>query len=89
LAQPRPQRQFRRGCIEQCDHTWLHVRPGGEYQPSSWRLFGNPVSVFLQYQHTWWGAANFNTPTSSPFFNYAFKREDDTIRLGVNIHLSR
>jgi len=62
---------------------------GGEYQPSSWRLFGNPVSVFLQYQHTWWGTANFNTPSSSPLFNYAFKREDDTMRLGVNIHLSR
>ena len=43
------------------------------------------MSVFLQYQHTWWGTANFNTPTSSPLFNYAFKREDDTIRLGVNV----
>jgi hypothetical protein len=61
---------------------------GGEYQPSSWRLFGNPVSVFLQYQHTWWGTANFNTPTSSPGFNYAFKRDDDTIKLGVNVYLS-
>jgi opacity protein-like surface antigen len=61
---------------------------GGEYQPSSWRLFGNPVSVFLQYQHTWWSTANFNTPTSSPGFNYAFKREDDTIKLGFNIYLS-
>jgi hypothetical protein len=62
---------------------------GGEYQPSSWRLVGNPVSVFVQYQHTWWGTANFNTPTSSPAFNYAFKRDDDTIKLGINIHLSR
>ena len=62
---------------------------GGEYQPSSWRLFGNPVSVFMQYQHTWWSSANFNTPTSSAGFNYAFKREDDTIRLGVNVYLWR
>ena len=62
---------------------------GGEYQPTSWRLFGNPVSVFLQYQHTWWSTANFNTPTSSPFFNYAFKREDDTFKLGVNVYMSR
>ncbi len=62
---------------------------GGEYQPSSWRLFGNPVSVFMQYQHTWWGTANFNTPMSSPIFNYAFKREDNTLKLGVNIYLSR
>jgi hypothetical protein len=62
---------------------------GGEYQPSSWQLFGKPVSVFAQYQHTWWSTANFNTPTSSPGFNYAFKRDDDTIKLGFNVYLSR
>ena len=28
-------------------------------------------------------------PASSPTFNYAFKREDDTVKLGVNIYLSR
>jgi hypothetical protein len=56
---------------------------GGEYQPPSWRLAGHPVSVFAQYQHTWWSNANFNTPTSSPAFNYTFRREDDTIKLGV------
>jgi hypothetical protein len=61
---------------------------GGEYHPTSWSLFGKPVSVFAQYQHTWWSTANFNTPTSSPGFNYAFKREDDTIKLGLNIYLS-
>ncbi len=59
---------------------------GGEYQPSSWQLAGHPVSVFAQYQHTWWSNANFNTPTSSPAFNYAFRREDDTIKLGVNFY---
>jgi hypothetical protein len=26
------------------------------------------------------------TPTSSPFFNYAFRREDDTIKLGMNFY---
>ncbi len=61
---------------------------GGEYQLSTWRLFGNPVSVFLQYQHTWWDTANFNTPASSPPFNYAFRRDDDTIKFGVNVYLS-
>src|SRR5258708_3545096 len=35
---------------------------GGEYQPSSWQLAGHPVSIFAQYQHTWWSNANFNTP---------------------------
>ena len=59
---------------------------GGEYQPSSWQLAGHPVSVFAQYQHTWWSIANFNTPISSPAFNYAFRREDDTIKLGVNFY---
>ena len=59
---------------------------GGEYQPSSWQLAGHPVSVFAQYQHTWWNNANFNTPASSSAFNYAFRREDDTIKLGVNFY---
>jgi hypothetical protein len=49
-------------------------------------LAGHPLSVFAQYQHTWWNTANFNTPASSPAFNYAFKREDDTFKLGVNFH---
>jgi hypothetical protein len=59
---------------------------GGEYQPSSWQLAGHPVSIFAQYQHTWWSNANFNTPTSSPAFNYAFRREDDPIKLGVSFY---
>ena len=61
---------------------------GGEYQPQSWMLAGSPVSVFGQYQHTWWSTANFNTPASSPAFNYSFRRQDDTIKLGVLIHFS-
>jgi len=59
---------------------------GGEYQPSSWQILGRPVSIFAQYQHTWWGTANFNTPASSPAFNYAFRREDDTVKLGFNFY---
>ena len=59
---------------------------GAEYAPVSWRLAGHPVSVFAQYQHTWWSRANFNTPASSPAFNYAFRREDDTIKVGVNFY---
>jgi hypothetical protein len=62
---------------------------GGEYHPASWQLFGHPVSVFVQYQHTWYDTANFNTPMpASPLFNYAFKRDDDTVKLGVNVYLS-
>lgn len=59
---------------------------GGEYHLSSWRIAGHPVSVFAQYQHTWWDNANFNRPASSPAFNYAFRREDDTIKFGVNFY---
>jgi hypothetical protein len=59
---------------------------GGEYQPPWWQLAGHPVSLFAQYQHTWWDNANFNQPASSPAFNYAFRREDDTIKLGVNFY---
>jgi hypothetical protein len=61
---------------------------GGEYAPASWRLAGHPISIFAQYQHTWWSTANFNTPVSSPAFNYAFRREDDTFKLGVNFYFS-
>jgi hypothetical protein len=61
---------------------------GGEYMPSVLQRFGLPVSIFAQYQHTWWQDAKFNTPASSPLFNYAFRREDDTIKLGVNVYFS-
>jgi opacity protein-like surface antigen len=62
---------------------------GGEYQPSTLRIFGAPVSVFLQYQHSWWQDADFNKPASSPTFNYTFEREDDTIKLGLNLYFGR
>jgi hypothetical protein len=59
---------------------------GAEYQPQTWQLSGHPVSLFAQYQHTWWDKANFTRPASSPSFNYAFRREDDTVKLGVNFY---
>ena len=61
---------------------------GVEYAPASWRVMGMPVSVFAQYQHTWWNTAKFNTPASSPAFNYAFRRGDDTFKLGVNFYFN-
>jgi hypothetical protein len=60
---------------------------GAEYHPHGLRIAGQAVSLFAQYQHTWWDTANFNQPSSSPAFNYAFKREDDTVRFGVLFHL--
>jgi opacity protein-like surface antigen len=58
---------------------------GVEYMPSVLQRFGLPVSIFVQYQHTWWQDATFNTPASSPLFNYTFRREDDTVKVGVNV----
>ena len=58
---------------------------GAEYKPD-WHV---PVSLFLQYQHTWYSDADFNTPSSSPAFNYTFKRDDDTVKLGANFYFWR
>jgi len=59
---------------------------GGEYQPTAWKQLKWPVSLALQLQHTWWQNANVNNPVSSPGFNYTFKRQDNTIGLGVNVY---
>ncbi|HZR76722.1 hypothetical protein [Bradyrhizobium sp.] len=59
---------------------------GGEWHPRSWQLAGHPVTLFAQYQHTWWETANFYAPASSPAFNYAFTRGDDTVKFGVNFY---
>jgi hypothetical protein len=42
--------------------------------------------VFAQYQLAWWSNATFSTCTSSPAFNYVFRRADDTIKVGVNFY---
>jgi hypothetical protein len=62
---------------------------GGAIQPSWLQVFGVPTSLSLEWQHTWWQTANFNNPASSPAFSYAYKREDDKIKLGINFYLSR
>lgn len=62
---------------------------GGAIEPGWLQIFGLPTSLSLEWQHTWWQTATFNTPASSPFFNYAYKRQDDRILLGVNFYLSR
>jgi hypothetical protein len=51
------------------------VGAGGEFRSSSWQLAGHPISLFAQYQHTWWDTAHFDRPASSPAFNYGFRRE--------------
>ena len=58
---------------------------GIEFRPEAFTLAGHPMSIFAQYQHTWYSSASFATPSSSPLFNYGFRRQDDTIRLGVKL----
>jgi hypothetical protein len=60
---------------------------GAAIQPSFLQGFGLPVSVFAEYQHTWWQDANFNTPAASLFFNYNFRRQDDVVKLGFTVSL--
>jgi hypothetical protein len=48
---------------------------------------GRPVSLFAEYQHTWWQDANFNTPAASPAFNYNFLRQDDALKFGFTVAL--
>ncbi len=60
---------------------------GGEYQPAFLQNFGRDISLSLQVQHTWWLNSNLNNPAASPGFNYTFYREDNTIKLGVNVYL--
>jgi hypothetical protein len=50
--------------------------------------FARPVSVFAEYQHTWWDDAHFNTPAASPLFNYTFRRQDDVVKVGFTVSLS-
>src|SRR5262249_11133160 len=63
------------------------VGVGAAFKPSFLQGFGHPVSVFAEYQHTWWQNANFNTPAASPFFNYNFRREDDGAKVGFTVDL--
>ncbi|HLH90642.1 MAG TPA: hypothetical protein VKX28_19485 [Xanthobacteraceae bacterium] len=61
---------------------------GGAWQPAFLQGYGHPVSLFAEYQHTWWQDANFNTPAASPFFNYTFARQDDVLKFGFTVSLS-
>jgi hypothetical protein len=45
------------------------------------------VSLFAEYQHTWWRDGKFNTPAASPLFNYTFARQDDVAKLGFTVSL--
>jgi len=61
------------------------VGAGFAWHPASWQVGNHPLSLFAEYQHTWWDDAHFNAPTASPGFNYTFRRQDDLVKLGVNL----
>ena len=62
------------------------VGVGVEVQPEPFRRAGLPLTVSLQYQHTWYETVHVDMPEASPLFNYEFKREDNVIKVGVNYH---
>jgi len=60
---------------------------GGAIEPKVLQGFGRPMSIFVEYHHTWWQDAQFNTPAASPAFNYNFRRQDDVIKFGFMVSL--
>ena len=63
------------------------VGVGGAFAPNFLKGLGRQVSLFAEYQHTWWQDASFNAPVASPLFNYTFGRRDDTFRFGFTVAL--
>jgi len=71
------------------------MTPGGALGAGiEWALFSAdkspfhlPTTMFLDYDHIWWGDAHFNTPTASPFFNYTWARDSNIVKLGLTLHL--
>ena len=60
------------------------VGAGIAWHPASWQVASHPVSMFAEYQHSWWDDAHFSAPAASPGFNYTFRRQDDVVKFGVN-----
>jgi hypothetical protein len=63
------------------------VGAGISVQPSFFQAFGRPVSVFLEYQRTWWMDATFVAPAANPGSSYTFRRQDNVVKLGFTVAL--
>jgi hypothetical protein len=61
---------------------------GFAFTPSFLRGLGTPVALFAEFQHVWYQDAHFNSPASSPGFNYTFRREDNLVKLGLTFALA-
>jgi hypothetical protein len=58
---------------------------GLAFQPNVLQGFGAPVSLFVEYQHTWWSDATFGMPAAAPLFNFNFARQENFIKFGVTV----
>jgi opacity protein-like surface antigen len=63
------------------------VGAGVEARPDALQNFGFPVSLYGQYQHSWYQDTHLRMPAASPAFNYRYERENDTFKFGVNLHI--
>jgi hypothetical protein len=64
------------------------IGAGLAWHPKGLQFANHAVSLFAEYQHTWWQDSNFRAPAASPAFTYNFRREDDVVKFGVNISLA-
>lgn len=64
------------------------VGVGLAVQPAFLRGLGIPVSLFVQYEHTWWNESDRLRPAIAPETDYVFRRDDDRIKFGVQLFFS-
>jgi hypothetical protein len=87
-AERKAQRRHRAGVEFDGRNRARRDRGLGRRRPTGFlQGFGMPVSLFAEYQHTWWQEANFITPAASQLFNYNFRRQDDVLRFGFMLAL--
>jgi hypothetical protein len=61
---------------------------GAEYKPDFLQGLGMPVSLYLQYQHSWYRTLQIDGGAASPGFKYSFDNTDDLVKFGVNVQMS-
>jgi hypothetical protein len=67
----------------------LTLGVGGAAQvPALSDFFGHPVAVSAEYRHTFWQTAHFNEPPAWQLSDYAFRRDDDALMLGLTVFLN-
>jgi opacity protein-like surface antigen len=61
---------------------------------AEWKLarnplpFGRQMSLFAEFDHTWWDTAKLTMPAASPLFNHTWQRESDKVSFGVRVSFS-